>query len=57
MRRILLGLTGALLLGIPAAGAPRELGTIDWLRSLDEGVARAKEAERPVLLLFQEVPG
>ena len=57
MRRILLGLTGLALLGPLAAGAPRELGAVDWLRDLDAGVARAKEAERPILLLFQEVPG
>ncbi len=40
-----------------AADAPVEIGRVAWLRDLDEGLARAKEAGKPVLLLFQEVPG
>lgn len=36
---------------------PRELGKIRWLRGLDKIQAQAKKANRPVLLLFQEVPG
>ena len=35
----------------------RELGEIAWLRDHDRGVALAAEQGKPVLLLFQEVPG
>ena len=36
---------------------PRELGTIAWERDYEMGVERAKKEGKPVLLLFQEVPG
>jgi hypothetical protein len=35
----------------------RELGEVAWLRDHDRGVALAAEQGKPVLLLFQEVPG
>lgn len=35
----------------------RELGEVAWLRDYDRGLALARERGRPVLLLFQEVPG
>ena len=35
----------------------RELGEVAWLRDYDRGLAFAAEQARPVLLLFQEVPG
>jgi hypothetical protein len=35
----------------------RELGDVAWLRDLDAGLAIAAEQSKPVLLLFQEVPG
>jgi hypothetical protein len=35
----------------------RELGDIAWLRDHDRGLALAAEQDKPVLLLFQEVPG
>ncbi len=41
----------------PAADAPVEIGRVAWLRDLDDGLALAKEAGKPVFLLFQEVPG
>ena len=34
-----------------------ELGGVNWLRSLDDAKVKAAEAEKPVLILFQEVPG
>lgn len=38
--------------------APRpELGRVDWERDLDAALRRAKGADKPVLLLFQEIPG
>ncbi len=35
----------------------RELGEVAWLRDHDRGLALAVEQGKPVLLLFQEVPG
>jgi hypothetical protein len=35
----------------------RELGEVAWLRDHDRGLALAAEQDKPVLLLFQEVPG
>lgn len=35
----------------------RELGEVAWLRDYDRGLALASEQGKPVLLLFQEVPG
>lgn len=35
----------------------RELGDVAWLRDHDRGLALAAEKGKPVLLLFQEVPG
>jgi len=36
---------------------PRELGTIHWIRDLDAGLAESKRTRKPVLVLFQEIPG
>ena len=36
---------------------PIELGKINWLRDYDKAVAAAKESDKPILILFQEVPG
>jgi thioredoxin-related protein len=38
-------------------GQPVELGTINWLRSYDEAMDRAKSTNRDIFILFQEVPG
>ena len=57
------GITGWLLAvhRLPAertvSADPVELGTIQWHRSLDEGIRIADASGRPVLILFQEVPG
>jgi len=37
--------------------APVELGQVDWIRNFDEAAAKAKEQNKPLLVLFQEVPG
>jgi len=49
----------ALALGAGAAGgdAPRELGSVDWLRDHDAALTRARSSGHPVFALFQEVPG
>jgi hypothetical protein len=39
------------------AAQPVELGLVAWQRDLDAGLELAAAADKPVLLLFQEVPG
>jgi hypothetical protein len=34
-----------------------ELGNVHWLRSLPEALEQSKVSEKPVLILFQEIPG
>ncbi|MEN8716428.1 MAG: hypothetical protein ABF384_16055 [Verrucomicrobiales bacterium] len=36
---------------------PVELGTVKWSRDLDATLATSKKSGKPVMLLFQEVPG
>lgn len=36
---------------------PVELGKVAWGRDLDEAVAKSKKNNKPIALLFQEVPG
>jgi hypothetical protein len=36
---------------------PKELGDVHWLRDLEAGRARAHAERKPMLILFQEVPG
>lgn len=53
----------ALVACAPAQGgavdrdAPAELGRVAWTHGLTAGLERARELERPVCLLFQEIPG
>lgn len=35
----------------------KELGKVSWYRDYDSALARAQKAQKPVLILFQEVPG
>lgn len=37
--------------------APIELGKVPWMRDYDEARTLAKKTGRPILILFQEVPG
>lgn len=41
---------------VPAIN-PEELGQVHWLRDLDTGQAEAQKTGKPILILFQEVPG
>jgi hypothetical protein len=55
-------LAGSLLLAHPACAQdrlsnPPELGRIDWSRDFDAAATSAKKESKPILLLFQEVPG
>lgn len=36
---------------------PEELGTVHWLRDLNAGQEEATKTGKPILILFQEVPG
>lgn len=36
---------------------PDELGTVEWIRDFEIGLARSEKESKPVFLLFQEVPG
>ena len=36
---------------------PVELGMVEWGRDLEAGLDTAESADKPVLLLFQEIPG
>ena len=40
-----------------AAKQPIELGKVAWGRNLKEAVAKSKQQNKPIALLFQEVPG
>lgn len=41
----------------PAVRQPIELGKVAWGRNLEEAVVKSKENNKPIALLFQEVPG
>jgi len=36
---------------------PIELGKVSWMRNFDEGILKSKKENKPIFLLFQEVPG
>ncbi len=44
-------------LAIAGHDNPVELGKVHWLRDLTEAKAQAKANDKPIFLLFQEVPG
>ncbi len=48
--------------GAPSSVRPRvnqaeELGQVNWGRDLDDAKAKSAETGKPILVLFQEVPG
>ena len=47
----------ALVAGVSGSGTPRELGNVDWSRSFDTALKRARATGHPLFVLFQEVPG
>ncbi len=36
---------------------PVELGEVHWLRGFEKALEKAKRSDKPLLVLFQEVPG
>lgn len=51
------GLTMGLLLLALAASPPPELGKVKWERDFEAAVRRSRETKKPMLVLFDEVPG
>ncbi|MBL8916798.1 MAG: hypothetical protein JNM17_39210 [Archangium sp.] len=47
---------GFLLIAL-AAAPPPELGKVKWLREFDAAVRLSRETKKPMLVLFDEVPG
>lgn len=45
-----------LMTGSPI-GNPAELGDVHWLRSIDEAQVKSKAEHKPILIIFQEIPG
>lgn len=48
---------GSIMADDPKAGAPTELGLVNWKRGFGAAVKAAHAAEKPLLVLFSEVPG
>lgn len=44
-------------MSVVSNAAPVELGKVNWNRDYEATLAAAKESQKPVLILFQEVPG
>lgn len=42
---------------LAAQNNPIELGDVHWLRSFDEAQVKSKKEGKPILILFQEIPG
>lgn len=43
--------------GMSIGDAPPELGQVTWLRELDDAIAASRDSGKPILMLFQEIPG
>lgn len=43
--------------GVVDDAARLEIGAVGWLRDFDQAVARSARDAKPVLMLFQEIPG
>ncbi len=50
-------LASGLVAQAAAAKNPKELGRVSWLRDHAEAVAKSRKINKPIFLLFQEVPG
>jgi hypothetical protein len=48
---------GASVFSVTATAAPKELGTVDWLRDYAAATERSVAEGKPIFVLFQEVPG
>ena len=52
-----LAVSGALFAATPRGDSPTEFGDVAWGRKLEPALEASARTGRPVLLLFQEVPG
>lgn len=57
MKYVLMMFWAALGLLPVDATQPEELGKVNWLRDYEAGLAQSAASQKPVFLLFQEVPG
>ena len=55
MKPVLLAALFAVIIQAPQT--PVELGRVRFLRSIDDGLSRAKQDDKPAFVLFQEIPG
>src|SRR5688572_26471260 len=42
---------------LPMAATPKELGDVAWFRNFDQAAKVAESSDKPILILFDEVPG
>ncbi len=55
---VIIALTlGATASGSQTAGNPVEIGNVQWGRNFDAALKMSASSGKPVLVLFQEVPG
>ncbi len=60
MSTLFIAILSAILTNLPASttnDTPEELGKVNWLRNLEDARTLARETGKPILILFQEVPG
>jgi peptide methionine sulfoxide reductase MsrA len=56
--RVFIIVLSLFILGVSLNAQQRvELGAINWMRNYDEATKMAQEQDKPILILFQEVPG
>ncbi len=57
MKTFMIFLFAATALTAQQADNPIELGKVEWIRDYDQAIAQSKATDKPIFLLFQEVPG
>ena len=57
LRAFILGTVLLFTASLLHAAKHKELGDVDWLRNYDRAVEKSKSSGKPILILFQEVPG
>lgn len=57
MKNIILVIFSAFLATSVFGQDVQELGDVNWLRNYDQALEQSAKSEKPVLILFQEVPG
>jgi copper chaperone CopZ len=57
MKTLMIFLFAVASLSAQRTDNPIELGKVEWLRNYDQAIAQSKATDKPIFLLFQEVPG